>query len=413
MADIAIIGSGIAGLHLGLSLQACGIPATIYTERTPEQQLARRLPNMVARNACTRARERRLGVNHWDEPTHDMGRLAVRLNSSPALAFSGRMQPPQAVDMRIYCARLLEDFSRRGGRVVVRAVAASELDSLASAHDLLVIASGRATLGSVFARVEEHSPFATPQRLVVAGLFRGIRRSDPVALEANVVPGSGEILAVPMQSFEPDLTGMAILVVTGGSFELLRHLRYDEDRLAFLDAVSTILRAHAPRVFERLDPRVFDLSRPHDLGYAAITPTVRRGFAMLPNGRPAIALGDAHVIMDPLTGQGANNAAHAADVLCEAIRTAAGFDAVFCERVERRICAYVLPVSEAANARVRPPAAPFRALLAAASRDQAIADFYADGYNHPDRFWAIAGSEERTAAFLREHAALAGSAPGA
>jgi 2-polyprenyl-6-methoxyphenol hydroxylase-like FAD-dependent oxidoreductase len=35
---------------------------------------------------------------------------------------------------------------------------------------------------------------------------------------------------------------------------------------------------------------------------------------------------------------------------------------------------------------------------------EAIADSYADGYNHPDRFWAIASSAERTAAFLRDMA---------
>jgi 2-polyprenyl-6-methoxyphenol hydroxylase-like FAD-dependent oxidoreductase len=35
MASIGIIGSGIAGLQLGLGLQQHGIDATIYSERTP------------------------------------------------------------------------------------------------------------------------------------------------------------------------------------------------------------------------------------------------------------------------------------------------------------------------------------------------------------------------------------------
>jgi hypothetical protein len=44
-------------------------------------------------------------------------------------------------------------------------------------------------------------------------------------------------------------------------------------------------------------------------------------------------------------------------------------------------------------------------LLVAATRDQRVADVYADGYNHPDRFWALASSAERTAAFLNEFGA--------
>jgi hypothetical protein len=71
----------------------------------------------------------------------------------------------------------------------------------------------------------------------------------------------------------------------------------------------------------------------------------------------------------------------------------------------------VVPVSDAANARVQPPTPQFRDLLAAAARDQAVADFYADGYNRPDRFWAIVGSAERTARFLSE-VASPGSAVG-
>ena len=402
MARIGIIGSGIAGLHLGLSLQHAGIPVTLYAERTPEQLLGRRIPNMVARNACTRARERALGVNHWDRPSHDMGRLSVRVAGAQPLSFSGRMAPAQAVDMRIYCARLMEDYAARGGEVVIRTVEAGELDALASRHDLLVVATGRAALTSIFPRVADDSPYTQPQRLAVGGLFGGIRPAEPCALEVNVIPGSGEILAVPMQSFEPDLTGLGIMIAAGGALEPLRHLRHDEDPARFSAAILETLRVHAPDIHDRADPGQFRLSRPIDLCYAAITPTVRQGFVELPSGHHVIALGDTHVIIDPITGQGANNAAHAAAVVSHAIGATTAFDRAFCEGVEREVRAYVVPVSDAANARLRPPAPHFRGLLIAAARDQGVADAYADGYNHPDRFWAIAGDADRTAQFLHD-----------
>jgi hypothetical protein len=402
MADIGIIGSGIAGLHLALALQKSGVEATLYSERTPEQQRARRLSNVVGRNARTRAREQQLAVNHWDTPSHDLWRLSLRICGPQPLAFSGRMAPAQAVDMRIYWARLLEDYSARGGRVVIRTFQADELDGLASQHDLLVVASGRFNLSTLFPRLPGHSPYTKPQRLAIGGLFRGIRRSEPCALEVNITPGHGEIFAAPIQSFEPDLTCLGIEIAAGGHFEPLRHLRYDDEPKAFVAAVLTLLREHAPSIYDRVDTRVFDVARPVDLGYAAITPTVRQGFVELSKGRCAVALGDAHVVIDPITGQGANNASHSAAVLSNAIRNARGFDRAFCQRVEREICSYVVPVSDAANARLQPPPPHVHDLLTAAARNQRVADVYAQGFNQPDRFWAITSSAERTADFLAE-----------
>lgn len=413
MAHVGIVGSGIAGLHLGLSLRASGHAATIYAERTAEAERARRLPNMVARNGVTRARERQLAIDHWDLPEYDMGEIAVRVGGPHPIAFSGRMPAAQAVDMRLYVARLLENFADRGGEVVVRAVCEDDLEGLSIRHDLVVVATGRAHLSRLFPRVAAHSPFTAPQRLAIGGLFRGIAPSEPRSLEVNVSPGHGEILVVPIQSFEPGLTGLGVLAAAGGQFDVLRHRRYDGDPGGFIGAVLELLRVHAPVVHARVDPGTFGPARPQDLCYAAITPTVRRGFVVLPNGRPIVALGDAHVVIDPITGQGANNAVRAAEILGAAIDGAGAFDVRFCEQAERDICAYVVPVSDAANARVQPPSPEFRALLGAAARNQAVADAYGDGYCHPDRFWAIASSAERTAAFLRacdEPAAATGPA---
>jgi len=129
---------------------------------------------------------------------------------------------------------------------------------------------------------------------------------------------------------------------------------------------------------------------------------VRRGYVGLSGGRFAIALGDAHVVIDPVTGQGANTASHSAWVLGEAILDGETFDESFCQRAEQQICSYALPVSAAANARLSPPQPHAVELLRAAGQRQAIANIYADGFNHPDRFWAIVSSAERTAALLRE-----------
>jgi 2-polyprenyl-6-methoxyphenol hydroxylase-like FAD-dependent oxidoreductase len=402
MKRIGIVGGGISGLHLGLWLREYGLDTTIYSEKTSRQLLDAPLRNIVIRNACTRQRERDLRVNHWDGSAPDLGALAVTVAGTP-VAFVGTLTPPSnVVDMRIYCARLLDDFATRGGDVVVGTLAASDLDELSTRHDLLVMASGRGSLSNVFERVPEHSPNSEPQRLVVAGFYRGIRPRDPLGFEVVISRGHGEILVFPLFSFESGLTGLGIEAIRGGAFTGLSEVKYASDPRRFEQRVLDILRDHAPAVYARVDIDGFAVARPQDVGYIAITPTVRRGFRRLGNGRHVVALGDAHIVMDPITGQGANKAAQAAATLAEAIRDASGYDESFCRDVEQAMCRFALPVSDACNARLKPPPPHVGRLLGAAAQQQRLADFYAFGFNHPDRYWEVVSSEERTDALLQQ-----------
>jgi 2-polyprenyl-6-methoxyphenol hydroxylase-like FAD-dependent oxidoreductase len=402
MSRIGIVGAGIGGLQLGLFLRACGISATIYTDRTPRQVREGRLRNVVLRNGPTRARERSLGVDFWDASAPDVGSLSVTVLGPKPIAFTGTLEPPsQLVDMRIYCARLLEEFALRGGEVAVRHLSQADLVELSAAHDLLVVACGRDSLASLFASVPEHSPYTRPQRTAVFALFRGVRYPQPIGFSVFVSRGHGEILVFPVHSFEPDVTGIAVEVAAGGAFESLPPIRYDLNPRGFEAAFLDILREHAPAVCERVDPTRFGVARPQDAGSAAITPTVRREYAHLANGKPIIALGDAHIVMDPITGQGANKASHGAFELGAAIRDARSFDDEFCAAVEARVCAYAVPVSDSCNARLVAPPPHVARLLGAAGQHQVLADLYGSGFNHPDLYWKILTSEERTDAVLK------------
>jgi len=403
MTNIGIIGAGIAGLHLGLFLQKHGIAATIYTEKTPEQQLGGRLANVVVRFAPTRERERMLGINHWDSAETDLMRLSVYIGGSRSLQFSGALTPPASiVDMRIYCARLLEDFASRGGRVVFGALQANDLERLAARHDLLVVASGRGSLANIFPRLLQHSPYTQPQRLIVGGLYRGVAYPEPVGFEVAIARGHGEILALPLFSFERGLTGIGFEIIPGGGFEILRHIHYEEEPGRFNATVLGLLREHAPTLYARVDLDAFDVARPLDMCHAAITPTVRRGYVRLPSGKFAIAIGDAHTLIDPLIGQGANTASHSAWVLGETIRDHSSYDETFCRRVEEQICAYALPVFKYSNARLRPPEPHVAEFFVAAAQNQAVADAYTQGSSYPDRLWELFSSPERTAALLSQ-----------
>ncbi|MGA9767536.1 MAG: styrene monooxygenase/indole monooxygenase family protein [Blastocatellia bacterium] len=193
MNNIGIVGSGIAGLHLGLFLQKHGVDAAIYSDRSPDQIRAGRLPNLVARFEPTRERERALGVNHWDFPDFGVFGVHMYIGIQPPLVWKGSFrQPASTVDMRIYQSTLLEDFVTRGGKVAVGAVQASDVIRLSAQHDLMVVASGRGSLVEMFPRDPARSPFTHPQRLLTGALYRGLDLPDHLDVIYSISPGNGE-----------------------------------------------------------------------------------------------------------------------------------------------------------------------------------------------------------------------------
>ena len=150
-------------------------------------------------------------------------------------------------------------------------------------------------MSNLFDKVAEHSPYNEPQRLVIAGFYRGVRHRDPLGFEVVISRGHGEILVFPSFSFESDVTGIGIEAISGSEFSSLADVKYANDPRQFEQRVLDILRDHAPVVFERINVNEFGVARPRDVGYIAITPAVHRGYHRLANGRTVVALGDAHV----------------------------------------------------------------------------------------------------------------------
>jgi len=404
MTNIGIIGAGVAGLHLGLFLRQHGIQATIYTEKSATEQFGSRLPALVGRVGHTRDRERQLGINHWDQANNELSQLRISVQGEQTLAFTGNVARPLiAVDMRIYFGRLLEDFAARGGQVVVADMGVADVERVSANHDLMVVATGRGGLSGLFPRIPEHSPFTSPPRMICTGLFRGISYADPLGATFTFVPGQGEIFEFPIYSFEPRATGLGFEAIPGGAFEVLTQLRYEDNPRHFERTALKLLYQYAPAIYQRVDPGQFGLTRPLDLLQGGITPTVRRGYARLGSDKWALALGDMHVINDPITGQGANTASKMAWMLGEAIRDGASFDETFCKRMEQAAWAYAGPIAAWSNAMLRAPQPHMIELLVAASQHQSIADTFANFFEQPVEAWKIMSSPERTTELLQQH----------
>ncbi|MEU0256698.1 styrene monooxygenase/indole monooxygenase family protein [Streptomyces sp. NPDC006184] len=398
MPDIAIVGSGVSGLHLALRLQQAGVSTTVYAERSPEEVAAGRPLSLPVRFGHTVRRERELGVAHWDQPEHHT--LGVRLVAPGDIHFLGRLDAPASgIDLRLYLPRLTSDYLERGGRLEVLAPDAAEIDRVSRHHDLVVVASGRVARTGLFPRDPERSPYTEPQRILTAGLFHGIAPVEPGHIHFQVSE-AGEIFSTRILTADGPVHGMVVEALPGGPLEQLASYDHAGDRAGFEKTLLGLVGEYAPELRERITDSEFGIIRPGDVIQGGLTPTVRRGWAALPSGRVALALGDAWVLNDPLTGQGANLGSRSAFELARLILAGGPFDAGFAERASEELWRIAEPVVAWSNLNIGPPPEHLGAVFATATGDQRVADAFVANFNHPAAMWEAIRSPEATRSWL-------------
>jgi 2-polyprenyl-6-methoxyphenol hydroxylase-like FAD-dependent oxidoreductase len=405
MTSIAIVGSGVSGLHLGLFLQQHDVPVTIYTDKTGEEIAGGRLLNTVAHHHHTLERERELGVHHWDADEYGYVCHQHSVVGTPEpMRFRGDfVHPSSVVDYRLYLPRLMADYQERGGAIAFGQIDAPGIGRISRDHDLVVVAAGRGS-GVMFPARADKSPYDRPQRRLSAGIYHGIRYSEPKGVGVHMSLGHGELLELPITSREGFATALLFENIPGGDLEVLADIGYDDDPRAYDQAVLRKLERHYPMCFERIDPESFALQGPTDLLLGALTPVVREDYVRLDSGTFALAMGDAHCVVDPVNGQGANSASYSAWVIGHAILDDLAFDEQFCRRVAREREAFVHGVSDWTNM-ILNPEPHVVGLLIAMAQSKPLCDAYTQNFNHPDRQWDTVATPERTAAFIARHTA--------
>ncbi|PKV81961.1 styrene monooxygenase/indole monooxygenase family protein [Nocardia fluminea] len=386
-----------------LRLQQLGIEATLYSRQNPDEIRSGPPLNFVTRFGSTRERENSLGITDWSSSEFDNAWMHMRIEGEQSLALRGALpRPASSVDFRMYLAGLLESVIGRGGAVVQsRPADGRDLADLAARHDLLIVAAGRGELQQVFPRDPARSPFRAAPRVLAGGLFQGIAPPDPPGMSMNMVPGVGEIHAPTFHSFDGRVTAVLIEAVPGGAFQPVTGPEHRDDPELFAKRVLDLITTYAPSLRERVEDTEFGLTRPIDVMQGALVPTVRRGWAEMGEGRHALAIGDAWIVNDPLTAQGANLGSAQAFQVAQALASHRGaFDANFCMALSEQLWATAQPVVDWTNMFLGAPAPQVLSLLTAASGDQHVADAFIANMDDPPAMWHSISMPEHTAAFI-------------
>ncbi|MCT9932127.1 NAD(P)-binding protein [Planotetraspora sp. A-T 1434] len=400
---IGVVGAGISGLTLALRLQQLGVDVTLYSESTADQMRRGRLPNTVARMKRTLARERALGSEHFAVEGSLVGTARISITGEPPLEFGGSLDEPfHGLDFRLLLPALLDDFTARGGRLVMTepSPGAAEVDAWSARHELMVVAAGRRSVAELFPRDESRSPYDRPQRSLLAGLYTGIAHDG---FGYNVSPGVCEIFQMPMWTRHGLTAAMLVEAIPGGPMEAVTRLSYQDDPEMFTRTLEKLLGEHAPRIAERIDSGSFGPLGPDDLLQGAVTPVVRTPVAALSTGRVALAIGDAWITNDPVTGQGANLGSHCAWVAAEAIAAGGPYDERFAWSVADTMWEVAGPVTEWSNAFLQPPAEHLLRLFVGAAMSQDVAGLFINLFSDPVSAWALFSDPAKVDAVLAAH----------
>ncbi|GGA61518.1 alanine-phosphoribitol ligase [Pseudoclavibacter endophyticus] len=406
MTSIGIVGSGVSGLHLGLHLRAQDLPVTIYANKTPEQIAEGRIPGSIAHMHPTRAIEKELGIDHWRAEDIEYIRHWHYNGWGDDRTFYGDFaEPAGVVDYRIYLPRLMRDFTDRGGSIEYREFSREFIEGLTEHHDLVVVAVGKGDLAGIFPKRPEHSPYDAPQRRLAVGLWKGVRHREPNGVEVNIVPGVGELLAIPIYSFSGRVHALLFESLPDGPQAVLADQKYEDDPAAYREATIRILDEFYPTMVERLDRDAFALQDDRAILQGAVTPVMREDFVELPGGKFLLAMGDAHMTVDPVQAQGANSGVYSAKVIADTIRTDRVFDRRFFEKVAMRRRERLESATDWVNTVIRPGGAEQMGLLFSEMvHNQALTDRFTENFSDPVRQYDLIGSIARVEAAIAETA---------
>lgn len=385
MRKVAIVGAGQSGMQLAFGLHKNGYDVTVFSDRTPEQILKGRVSSSQFMFHDSLQNERDLGINFWEKecpPTEGISFSIPGPDGGKALYWAARLDHyGQSVDQRVKFAGWLERFAKQGGKVVYKTASVQDLEDFAKKFDLVIVATGKGELNSLFPRDAEKSPFAKPMRALALTYVTGMTpRKEYTAVDFSLIPTVGEYFVFPAHSVTGPCHIMVFEGVPGGPMDCWSDVTTPQQHLQ-----------RSKEILDRLLPwegeRCRNIKLTDDLGVLTgrFPPTVRKPIGKLPSGALALGMADAVVLNDPITGQGSNTASKCAKVYMERIieRGNRPFDAAWMQQTFDSFWDYAQWVVSWTNSLLGPPPPQVLQLMGAASQIPPLASKIANGFNNP------------------------------
>jgi len=392
MRKILIVGSGQSGLQLALSLQEHGYDVTVMSARTPDEIRAGWVTSTQCMFADALAIERTHGLNLWDDVAPRVAGQGFSMagpDGGRALNWIASWDggPAQSIDQRVKMSTWLELFEERGGNVVIHGVTTADLAGLARLYELVIVAAGKGELVQLFDRDASRSPYTQPQRRLSVSYVHGQgprpERPDSDDVWMNIIPGIGELINIPGYTLSGPCSIFYVSGVPGGPF----------DAFADRPPAAEQLRRHL-ELFREYIPWEYERAKDVELtdgkgvlvgGYA---PVVRHPVGELPSGAIVLGMADVVVANDPITGQGANNAAKCAQSYLNSILDNGDqpFDRAWMQGTFDRYWEHAEWVTRFTNSMLRPPPPHVQQILGTAQTNPTVAKRFVNGFNNPTDF---------------------------
>jgi Styrene monooxygenase A putative substrate binding domain len=407
---ILIVGAGQAGLQLALSLQAEGYDVTLMSARTAGEIRAGWPTSTQVMMYRALDRERDVKLNLWDGTATEITGIGFNLSPAPgvsAFSFSGAWaRPGNSVDQRLKMSTWLELFEQRGGRVIYHSVMTSDLAGLAPLYDLTIIAAGKGEIVEMFETDKQKTHYSRPMRHLAAIYVDGIAVPEGVPhprMRVNLRPGGGEVFYVPSYSLNGPCDVILVEAVPGGPLDIFTDRPNPAEHLRRLAA---LLLEQFP-----WEGELYRHAEPHDARASlvgAFPMTIRRPYAEVAPGRYVFGLGDVVVVNDPISGQGANNAAHAAGSYLQAIleRGNAPFTRAWMQQVFDAYWAHAQHSVMLTEMMLEPLPLHAQQVLSAAAQYQEIADKFAEVFPNPATIHDFLVDPAKAAAYVASVATM-------
>jgi hypothetical protein len=260
----------------------------------------------------------------------------------------------------------------------------SDLAGLTPMYDLTIIAAGKGEIVEMFDRDAERSFYSRPARNLAVIYVNGVAVPEGVTeprMRVNLRPEAGEYLHMPSHTLTGPADVLLMEAVPGGPFDVFSDRPAPDEHLRRLKA---LLLEHFP-----WEGELFAAAEPTDARASlvgAFPGTVRRPYAEVAPGSYVFGIGDVVVVNDPISGQGANNAAISASLYYNAIldRGEAPFTPQWMQATFDSFWAHAQNSCILTQMMLEPMPVHAQQVLGAASQFQEIADRFANIFIQPE-----------------------------